>query len=418
MKNKLLTLISCIFLIFVFVLAAQPCISAEAKPTSKVKTLTIGNTLPLNVPSGVETKRAMELIIDELNRSGGLTVKGQAYKVNVISYDDGASADKGRAAAERLIFQDKVKYIVGGILSQPLAAQVEVTERNKVLLCAHAGTEKIIAPGTRYSFRTAIIRSFVVSSVQHLLTVCPNTKTVLLAAPDDEVGHSNMPIWLEVLNRFNLKGVPLYYPFGETDFSPMAFKTLEINPDIYNTIASLGGTDLGLQLKALHAAGFKGKAFASSFISLDKMKQVCTNEAMEGLICQMLSYYNPNASKRTLEFKQKFTERYKYWTDITPVFLASWDAFFTAVRKANSLEVEDICNAMQGIKFDSIVGDGCLMVKGKYGTQKIESNRYCDLVVPINYGVVRDGKAVWEKEWTAQEILKVSEKFFGEKWRD
>ncbi len=416
MKNNLITLISSICLILV--LTALPCLAAEAKPTSEVKTLNIGSTQSLNTAVGVDMKKAIELIIDDINKSGGLTVKGQKYKVNVIIYDDGFSADKARAAAERLIYQDKVKYIVGVTFSQPAAAMVGVTEQNKVLLIAGSATSKVVAPGTRYTIRTSFQRTFAVGGLQYLKSKLPKAKTMILIAADDEGGHASVPIWEAIAPKFGISTGVLYHPQGETDFSPLAAKIVGLDPDVVNPVVSQGGRDFGLQLRALFAAGFKGRVFNSSIVSMSKVSEIATNEGSEGALCQVLSFDNPNAPKYIKEFKRKFTERYGTWTDLHPIWMSAWYAFFAAVKKADSLEVDDILNAMRGLKFDALVGQGCLMVKGKLGVQNVTPDRYCDLCAPIPFGYIHNGQVVWEKEITAEEIVKASEPLFGEKWLD
>ncbi len=413
MRNKLLSQISSFFLFVV--LAALPSMAADVKPT---QTLRIGVSLPLNAPIGIETKKAIEIILDDIDKSGGLVIKGQRYKVEPIIYDDNFSADKGRAVAERLIYQDKIRHMIT-VNSPAASAQIGVTEKNNVLLISSGATNKVILPGTRYSFRTALIRSIVLAGVNYLRSTCPEAKSIVLLTTDDEAGRSGIPPWVDYIKYLGLdlyKEV-LYHPLGETDFGPIALRLTRINPDAVFVTSTQGATDFGLQLKAYHAAGFKGKIFTPACLSLEKVKQVASNEAMEGVFANLLSYDNPNAPNYIKEFKRKFTERFG-WTDPHPSFFAQWGVFFAAVRKADSLEPDDIAAAMRGLKFDAIIGDGCLMVKGKFGVQGLDPDRYADAVVPCNWGVIRNGKIVWDRIVTPEEIVKVSEKYFGEKWRD
>jgi len=415
MRKRLIISDICPILI---ILAALCFLVTEAESADAVKTLNVGCTLALNVPIGVDAKRSIDIIVGGINDSGGLVIKGEKYKVNVIIYDDGWSADKGRAAAERLIYRDKVKYIIGVCGSQAAAAIVDVTEKNKVILMAGCASNKIIGPGTRYSFRCAFQRSFVVPGMQFLLTKSPNTKTVLIVAPDDEGGKASVPIWMDIVPRFGVSADVLYHPFGETDFGPLAVKITRMNPDIVNPVASQGGMDLGLTLKALNAAGYKGKVFSSSTVSMDKVSQIASNETSEGTLCQVTSYDNPNAPNYIKEFKEKFVAKNGRWTDLHPTWLTAWGLFFAAVKKADSVEPDDIAAAMKGLKFDALIGEGCLMAKGKFGVQNLPGDRYSDTVVPMNYGSIKNGKIVWEKLVTAEEIVKLSEPFFGEKWVD
>jgi len=55
---------------------------------AEVKTLKVGCTLPLNVGFGVETKKALEIIVPAFNKAGGFDINGQKYKVDLIIYDD------------------------------------------------------------------------------------------------------------------------------------------------------------------------------------------------------------------------------------------------------------------------------------------------------------------------------------------
>ena len=62
---------------------------------------------------GIEAEKSFDVLVDEFNRAGGLTVKGEKYKVEMVIYDDKYRADTGRAAVERLLYEDKVRFIVG-----------------------------------------------------------------------------------------------------------------------------------------------------------------------------------------------------------------------------------------------------------------------------------------------------------------
>ena len=116
--------------------------------------LKIGNTVPLKSKEGIQIKNWLELLAERLNQAGGLDVKGKKYNVQVISYDDEYSADTGKAAAERLIFQDKVKHIVCQWGSAPIVATLQIAEPNKVLQIGNGMTEKTMEPQWNYYYRT------------------------------------------------------------------------------------------------------------------------------------------------------------------------------------------------------------------------------------------------------------------------
>ncbi len=84
--------------------------------------LKIGGVGPLSgggTAWGLAAQRGMELAIEDLNAAGGIKVAGTVYKLQLIMYDDQYTGQGGKAAAERLVNQDKVKFIIGPVGSPP-----------------------------------------------------------------------------------------------------------------------------------------------------------------------------------------------------------------------------------------------------------------------------------------------------------
>jgi hypothetical protein len=73
---------------------------------------------------GLALRAGAELASDDTNAKGGLEVAGKKYKISVIPYDDKYQGQAAADAANRLIFMDKVKFIIGPMGSAAgLAAQ-------------------------------------------------------------------------------------------------------------------------------------------------------------------------------------------------------------------------------------------------------------------------------------------------------
>ena len=52
------------------------------------------------------------MVSENMNAAGGITVGGEQYKIKVISYDSGGSQAGETEATNRLVYQDKVKFII------------------------------------------------------------------------------------------------------------------------------------------------------------------------------------------------------------------------------------------------------------------------------------------------------------------
>src|SRR5438093_10874841 len=71
--------------------------------------------------------------VEEINKGGGLKVGSDVYRIKLVSYDHKALAADAATAANKLVFQDKVKYIIGNAVGATCNAVQTVTEPEKVL---------------------------------------------------------------------------------------------------------------------------------------------------------------------------------------------------------------------------------------------------------------------------------------------
>jgi branched-chain amino acid transport system substrate-binding protein len=155
-----------------------------------VETLKIGTVLPLNFGMGVDTKKALEMLVSDFNAAGGITVKGKAYKFDLIVYDDKWKAEEGRAAIERLLYQDKIKFMISMITSPTIVSGLSLFESEKVLNLCSGTTPKLLGAKLRYTFGTSTTRTSVPPVWMAAKKAFPNAKTVVFLAPNDEGGKA------------------------------------------------------------------------------------------------------------------------------------------------------------------------------------------------------------------------------------
>ena len=120
--------------------------------------LKIGGVGPLSgggTAWGLAAQRGIQLAIDDLNAAGGFKAEGKTYKLELIMYDDQYTGQGGKAAAERLVNQDKVKFIIGPVGSPPALGVISVTNPAKVLALTDGYAPQILKNDTpdTYNFR-------------------------------------------------------------------------------------------------------------------------------------------------------------------------------------------------------------------------------------------------------------------------
>ena len=152
-KNKLKWIAICCAVLFMV-----SGVSAYASDTIKVGVLG-----PMKFMPGVHTWAGCKIAADEINKSGGVKVKGEAYKLELIKKDTNEIRSMADAvnAMQTLINSDKVAFLIGGFNSEPVLAMQEVMADHKKIwfspcccdtkVCARIGDDY---DRYKYFFRT------------------------------------------------------------------------------------------------------------------------------------------------------------------------------------------------------------------------------------------------------------------------
>ena len=170
---------------------------------------------------GVPGKAAAELLIDEMNKSGGIG----GVKVTPIFFDEGIGGDKLLSEYRRLVQEQGVRTMLSAISSGNCNIVAPVAEDLKVLnVMWDCGTEKILeAKRYKYVVRTqANATTEMVATLLYLLKVRPDFKTVAVVNQDYAWGRDSWEIFLSALKAFkpDVRVVAEMFPkFGASDFS-------------------------------------------------------------------------------------------------------------------------------------------------------------------------------------------------------
>ncbi len=244
----------------------MPCVWSRSwaprRPRAADKTLSIGLLGPLSggaASYGVELMRGAEMKVEEINKAGGLKVGGDVYKIKLISYDHKAQAADAATATNKLVFQDKVKFIMGNAVGATCNAAQTITEPNKVLFSFVCWGTANLAPEKPYSFRSMLSQWELAEPFYRWVKENhPNIKRVAAISPNDTSGKDTNTAVVKALKALGFEVVAdEYYERGTKDFYPILTKILAQKPDMIDVAASPAG-EAGLILKQAMELGFKG----------------------------------------------------------------------------------------------------------------------------------------------------------------
>ncbi len=139
----------------------------------------IGVFLPLSGPNaaiGQIQKTAVQMAAAEINRGGGIKER----KIELVLADTKGTPDGGRAAIIKLIRQDRVLVISGGVSSSATWAASAIAQQNKIpFVVTSAAADKITEQGWEFVFRInqpisehlPVLTSFLSSVAQDIKSV-------------------------------------------------------------------------------------------------------------------------------------------------------------------------------------------------------------------------------------------------------
>jgi len=171
------------------------------------------------------------------------------------------------AAATKLVFSDKVKFMVGGNPVPPFKAAIEpITRPNNVLRIdlPSQGTPQDLNADYVYTFTDHCDAVYQPTAYAHFLKLYPKVKTVALTCPDEPGGIGDKERMKTFAEANGLKVVSEgAYPFGTVDFYPILSKILAAKPDALANGSSIFPDWQGMILKQARELGFKGPVFSN-----------------------------------------------------------------------------------------------------------------------------------------------------------
>ena len=308
-----------IALLFVAFMTLLALISGQAfaQKAAAPKMLDVGIATPLTGPAahlGTNIKNAALIAIDDQNDQGGVTIAGQKYLLNPIILDTKKDAATGKAVAEQLVYEKKVKVVIGPFIDDAIGAQ-PVLESNKIMsFIVTPSTKDMTGPNRPFSFFfSGPIPQMFNTGAAYIQKFYPNAKTVVSMAPDlpDTVMFLNSSQMMCKLHGLEWVGAEKF-PFGTTDFSPFITRAMAKNPDIIET-NSTGGNMGGLcaqLIKQLRQAGYKGVIWVPALPPPGAVGEVVPENYRTQIVTNDIDWEAPIVSDAYRDLCRRYVKKY------------------------------------------------------------------------------------------------------------
>ena len=227
-------------------------------PTIKIG-YAISRTGPFAPGAQVTQEPNYLLWAEQVNEAGGLNVKGQKRKIELISYDDRSEVETAVRTFEKLMTTDKVDLILPPWGSTMNFAVAPLANRNGYpVLAPTALSMKLVDMKLPYFF-SMLPQPYVLMQAAADMLAAKGVKTVAVIYMDDVFGLENMAAFEPAVKAKGIEIDKKSYPLGIKDLSPVLRAIKDKNPDAF--VGLTYPPDTILASKQSKEIGFNPKVF-------------------------------------------------------------------------------------------------------------------------------------------------------------
>jgi branched-chain amino acid transport system substrate-binding protein len=318
--------------------------------------------------NGKHTMNGYNLAVEKLNAMGGVMVGGKKYKLKVIYYDDESRGSRGAQLAERLINQDKVKYMLGPYSSGLTRAIVPVTEKYNIpMVEANGASRSLFTKGYKYLFAVlSTSEQYLASAIALAAEKAkeagrnPNTLKVALAFENDPFSQDVRAGVIDDAKRYGMKiVVDGRLPRDLSDMKGILQKVKLVKPDVLVVSGHAKGAALAIrQIAALRVhVPMLAMTHCDSARVIKKYGKRAEYTLCASQWAPTLSYKD-KVFGSAADFAKTFEDKYGY----APPYQAAESAaavlvYADAFQRANSFDTAKVRDALAATEMQTFYGN-------------------------------------------------------------
>ncbi len=329
-------------------------VSVAAVPASAQEELKLGVIAALSgggTAWGQGLLRGVQIAADEVNAAGGLTVDGKTYQLRVIPFDDQYNAAQAKTAAERLVHDEKIKFLFGPVGSPGALGSIPVTQPAKVIQFVDGYAPKILDNEWKddlYVFRVGLSSTeFSTPVVEWIKETMPDVKKVGMIAPNDAVGQQAITALVE---RYKNQGFEVwtdFYERGAKEFTPLLLRMVSEGVDLFDLNSNAPG-EAALLLKQAREVGYGGTVLQAGGAGVAEIVEAVGPHAEGFLKYDVVDLNDPAMAEFVKTYQSKYSGPIN---GLSPEYYSAANVLFEAIRRADTLDttkIRDEIVAMEG----------------------------------------------------------------------
>jgi len=376
-------------IVFIPVLGSPGHAAAPASTTLKIAVL---NSITGPMAAGFkDISEAVKPTEKLLNEKGGVTIGGQKYRIELVSYDD-QSSPPGAVAAANKILQEQIHFVLAPIFMPSNLAIAPITEQAKILRvqAATIGAEQY-GPKNRYLFAARFGTCYIPVIYDYLAKAYPQAKSIARLIPDDPGARHFSDNDVKEAQKHGIEIVfNEFFRIGMEDFYPLLTKALEKKPDAIDIGFGILPWGKGLITQA-RELGFNGPMYAPDFVGdINLLKGMLDAKSAHDFFQWGPDVLSPKMTPIVKDLRKVIEKELsvKFNFDHTIALGAVWP-LLKVIEKAQSLDTDKVVDTWEKMQsIESIYG------KSRMGGEMLIGNNHIVLAPAMISRIVEKDKPI------------------------
>jgi branched-chain amino acid transport system substrate-binding protein len=352
------------------------------------KTLKIGVLGVMSGPAaswGLVNRYCAEARAKMINAAGGVEIGGEKYDIEIVSIDDRNDPKVSVSGAERLVYEEGIRYIIGPNVDTTAAAIVPVVEKGGAINIPYAFSRDLYT-APRSNSILGMIASYQAGPVIYKYLMENNgVKRVAFVARNESDPLNQREEGVAAAKELGLEIVSAEdtYEPGTTDFFPIMARVTGLNPDLI-VLSGVAPSDAPLLIKSARELGYQGLISTETAQDAKILREVAGDLA-NGFI----SVGGASTPEIRSEFMEEFAKVYEEvageWNDEAGTKVYALEMILETIKAAGPEAIDNVEPFKAAMESFSMPNP---FVKGGEPAMKYVGDRYFGQKRQINVPMV------------------------------
>ena len=309
------------------------------------KVLKIGHIGVMSGPAaswGLINKYAALAGAEIINEDGGFEIGGEKYDIEIVSLDTKQDPRVAIAGAERLVYQEGIKYIIGPNVDDTTRAVLPVLEKAGAFNICYGWHRELFTPPSKNTALGMIAGYQSAPVIYKYLKEQRGVKSLACVPRNDASGLNSRDSCVAAADQLGIKitSSDSTYEPNTSDFFPIMGRIIGQNPDLI-VLSGVAPADAPLLIRAARELGYKGLMSTETAMDANIITEIA-GEMANGYI----SVGGASAPELRTDEMKRFIERYSKvageWNDEAGTKVYALEMLLQTLRVAGAAAIDDI----------------------------------------------------------------------------